>query len=44
MSGDIFAGMRFFYLITAIILLAIAIVVYPTLSQKAKKRGSNSKG
>jgi len=36
-GGDILTGMRFFYLIGGIVLLAIAIVVYPTLSQK--KRG-----
>jgi len=36
MSGDILTGMRFFYLITAITLLALAIVAYPTLIYKAK--------
>lgn len=36
-SGDIFTGLRFFYLITAITLLAIAIAVYPTLRQHSKR-------
>lgn len=36
MNGDILTGMRFFYLITAIVLLSIAIVVYPTLRYRAQ--------
>jgi len=36
-SGDILTGMRFFYLIGAITLLAIAIVAYPTLYIRAKR-------
>lgn len=31
-------GMYFFYLIGAIVLLAIAIVVYPTLRQRSKTK------
>lgn len=38
MSGDILTGMKFFYLITAITLLALAIVAYPTLRERSKKK------
>lgn len=36
-SGDILTGMKFFYLIGAITLLAIAILAYPTLRERSKK-------
>lgn len=37
-SGDTLTSMRFFYLITAITLLALAIVVYPTLRERSKEK------
>jgi hypothetical protein len=37
-SGDIITGMKFFYLISAIVLLAISIAVYPSLRQRASKK------
>ena len=38
MSGDILTGMRFFYLIGALVLLAIAIVAYPSLRERSRKK------
>jgi len=35
-NADILAGIKFFYLITAIVLLTLAIVVYPTLRYRAQ--------
>jgi len=37
-TGDILTGIKFFYLITAIVLLAIAIVAYPSLRERSKNK------
>lgn len=36
-------SLQFFYLVSALFLLAVAIVVYPTLKERAKKTSRKSR-